>query len=753
MLGAVSNYLGLPSKLLKSYTAAEKSSDDLSPAAWAAQLLGCTPEDLGSSDSEDASNGDPCYVVEVAKGCKLPPVAAGGASPKSGQPLYFLAEGTLSEHIGTRPFNQEGFVEVTPGHFIEEIAALGSMPSCSTFVAQVDSKLLCIQPSAVQRLLNTKPAALSRLIQISLDHLSPLVRYLDLTVSISHFEAGDAVFEAGAPTECATIVLSGRLRAVAEQDGGMQKHASTEYGRGEVLGDLEAFTGEVCPSSVHAVRDTEVVDIPIDFVFGLFEEHPASVLPFMRSITGRALARNNKASRRTGDGSAAQPAASSTTASGPAAASPRNSSATTPGLEQDHHIRTVVLIPGNGPDGPCDVSAFASRLQGELQLAVDNSGSILHLSAASMARKGFDPNGERRELAAWLGEQEDNHRLLLFEADPEDTDWTKLCISQADCILSVVAADAGPNLGPIEEQMESAATRAQKELVILHTADTTLPRNTAAWLNLRPWCTRHHHLRCNTDVLKGKEASPASNNASDAEGKDEPTHAHTGRLARRILGKSVGLVLGGGGAKGIAHAGVIEEMEKRGIPIDVVGGTSIGSIVAGLYAQEGKAKGTRFRSRFKELAERMQNLVPMLLDLTYPSLALLTGRAFNRTIELTLGRTAIEDLWVPYYCVTTNLNLVDQRVHVDGSLWRYVRGSMTLTGFLPPICDPKDQHWLVDGGYANNLPVDVMQNQMGDHVTKVIACEVGSTYSPDLVRDIDDSFTSFFVFFFCTRGR
>jgi len=174
-------------------------------------------------------------------------------------------------------------------------------------------------------------------------------------------------------------------------------------------------------------------------------------------------------------------------------------------------------------------------------------------------------------------------------------------------------------------------------------------------------------------------------------------------------------------------------MEKRGIPIDVVGGTSIGSIVAGLYAQEGKAKGTRFRSRFKELAERMQNLVPMLLDLTYPSLALLTGRAFNRTIELTLGRTAIEDLWVPYYCVTTNLNLVDQRVHVDGSLWRYVRGSMTLTGFLPPICDPKDQHWLVDGGYANNLPVDVMQNQMGDHVTKVIACEVGSTYSPDLV--------------------
>ena len=70
---------------------------------------------------------------------------------------------------------------MTAGHFIDEIAALGSIPSCSTFVAHVDSKLLCIPPSVVQRLLNTKPTALSKLIQISLDHLSPLVRYLDLT--------------------------------------------------------------------------------------------------------------------------------------------------------------------------------------------------------------------------------------------------------------------------------------------------------------------------------------------------------------------------------------------------------------------------------------------------------------------------------------------------------------------------------------------------------------------------------------------
>ena len=74
-----------------------------------------------------------------------------------------------------------------------------------------------------------------------------------------------------------------------------------------------------------------------------------------------------------------------------------------------------------------------------------------------MARNGFDPNGERRELSGWLGEQEDNHRLVLFEADSEDTDWTKLCISQADCILSIVAADAGPELGQYSNETTNSA--------------------------------------------------------------------------------------------------------------------------------------------------------------------------------------------------------------------------------------------------------------------------------------------------------
>ena len=91
--------------------------------------------------------------------------------------------------------------------------------------------------------------------------------------------------------------------------------------------------------------------------------------------------------------------------------------------------------------------------------------------------------------------------------------------------------------------------------------------------------------------------------------------------------------------------------------------------------------------------------------------AMFSGRGFNREIQQTLMETQIEDLWIPYFAISTDLTKQRMRVHTYGSLWRYVRGSMTLTGYLPPMCDPRDGHYLVDGGYINNLPVDVAKTR------------------------------------------
>ena len=72
----------------------------------------------------------------------------------------------------------------------------------------------------------------------------------------------------------------------------------------------------------------------------------------------------------------------------------------------------------------------------------------------------------------------------------------------------------------------------------------------------------------------------------------------------------------------------------------------------------------------------------------------------------------MQDLWLPYFTITTDITVSDMRVHDSGCLWRYVRSSMSLAGYMPPLCDPVDGHLLLDGGYVNNLPADIMHKRL-----------------------------------------
>ncbi|KAI0986668.1 hypothetical protein GJ496_005408 [Pomphorhynchus laevis] len=119
----------------------------------------------------------------------------------------------------------------------------------------------------------------------------------------------------------------------------------------------------------------------------------------------------------------------------------------------------------------------------------------------------------------------------------------------------------------------------------------------------------------------------------------------------------------------------------------------------------------------------MKSLTNKILDLTYPVVAMFTGSVFNNIIENIFGDVQIEDLWIPYFCVTTDISESKMRIHTSGKLWPYVRASMSLSGYFPPLCDPSDGHLLVDGGYINNLPADIIR-RMGAY--EVIAVDVGS---------------------------
>ena len=211
---------------------------------------------------------------------------------------------------------------------------------------------------------------------------------------------------------------------------------------------------------------------------------------------------------------------------------------------------------------------------------------------------------------------------------------------------------------------------------------------------------------------------------------EQPLNIHSdfSRLARFLTGTSIGLVLGGGGARGSAHVGMIRAIKEAGIPIDMVGGVSIGAFMGALWCQENSIQS--FISKARSWSMRMTSHWQKVLDLTYPITAMFTGAAFNRSIYDVFGDKQIEDLWLPYFTVTTDISSSSPRIHRYGSLWRYVRSSMSLSGYLPPLCDPVDGHLLLDGGYVNNLPANIMRDVMGAET--ILAVDVGSQDETDL---------------------
>lgn len=108
----------------------------------------------------------------------------------------------------------------------------------------------------------------------------------------------------------------------------------------------------------------------------------------------------------------------------------------------------------------------------------------------------MEPANEYR-LTSWLAQQEDQHRISLYQCDSSYTLWTQRCVRQADCILIVGLGERTPSLGRIEREVERLAMRTQKELVLLHREQSGLrPSNTVQWLNMRSWVSSHHHIQC-----------------------------------------------------------------------------------------------------------------------------------------------------------------------------------------------------------------------------------------------------------------
>ncbi|XP_048145766.1 patatin-like phospholipase domain-containing protein 6 isoform X1 [Corvus hawaiiensis] len=593
--------------------------------------------------------------------------------------LHFVLWGCL--HVYQRMIDKEEDVCLfltQPGELVGQLAVLTGEPLIFTIKANRDCTFLKISKSDFYEIMREQPSVVLSVAHTVAARMSPFVRQMDFAIDWMAVEAGRALYRQGDKSDCTYIVLNGRLRSVIQKGSG-KKELVGEYGRGDLVGVVEALTRQPRATTVHAVRDTELAKLPEGTLNNIKRRYPQVVTRLIHLLSQKIL--GNLQQLR-----------------GPFAGSGLGMASSSEPINPTSNLSTVAVLP------VCDEVPMAAFTL-ELQHALNAIGPTLLLTSdiirARLGSSALESIQEYR-LSGWLAQQEDIHRIVLYQTDCTLTPWTLRCIRQADCILIVGLGDQEPALGELEQMLENTAVRALKQLVLLHREDGPGPARTVEWLNMRSWCSGHLHIRCPRRVFSRRSPAKLREMYEKVFEKSADRHSDFSRLARVLTGNTIALVLGGGGARGCSHIGVIKAMEESGIPIDLVGGTSIGAFIGALYAEERSAVRTKQRAR--EWARCMNSIFETVLDLTYPITSMFSGSAFNASINRVFQDKQIEDLWLPYFNVTTDITASAMRVHTDGSLWRYVRASASYTPYLPPLCDPKDSHWLVDGCYVNNVP-------------------------------------------------
>ncbi|MBW9061783.1 cyclic nucleotide-binding domain-containing protein [Rhizobium herbae] len=443
---------------------------------------------------------------------------------------------------------------------------------------------------------------------------------------------GEVLVAEGDPSDGFFIVLSGRF-TVHKSDA---TDPIAEIGHGELVGEIGFFAGLPRTATVLAARDSIVLEIR-----GSHFERAAEALPSLRQAVTTFLARRF------------------------AMQSPGSSH-----LTRSARIRTLAIVPAGGSH----ISPVFIR---HLQKALDAGAHARFVARADIHARFGDLPVDDRTVLNWLNELEAETEIIVYVADDEANDWTRVCIRQADTVLLLADAHCSPRLNSSEALALSIHRPSTARLVLVHDNRAIAVSGTAAWLDERSHVGQHHHV--------------ALEDESDVR-----------RLVRFITGKALGFVAAGGGSLGSAHLGIYKAFVAAGARFDYLGGTSSGAAMMAGFAKGLDAdqidrgthdifiKGRAFRR------------------LTVPHFALLDHKVFDRALQAQYGDVLIEDLWLPFFALSTNLSSRQPHVHRRGKLWEAVRASGSIPGVLPPFFTAEGD-MLVDGAIMNNLPLEQMK--------------------------------------------
>ncbi|MEM6327380.1 MAG: cyclic nucleotide-binding domain-containing protein [Bacteroidota bacterium] len=578
--------------------------------------------------------------------------------------LFVVREGTLDVCLGGTS-GMETVAEILAGEVVGEMGVLTGLPRTATIRAPASTeagavRLWRLSREAFERIRRESPglgqclaeAAVPRWRRVLLTEAFQRLFGASLSAAALHelqnrvvwrtLRSGETACCQGDDGDSMYLLVSGRVVFEVPGDDG-QPVVVGEAGAGEVVGEFSLMTNAPRSASVVAARQTSYVEVGRELFTELVAAHPEILFALTRQLAERQQRAHTH---------------------GSASLSP-------PTL-------TLSLLPAHAD---LDLAPLARRLLAELS----RLGSVRLITSQEVEQALGDGASSTRDddpfhavVVQWLNEQEAETGTLVFLADPEWGPWTERCLSRSDRVFVVARPEADPQPGEVERRLMDSASRADRRLVLWHPPATVEPQNTARWLDPRPGY-RHHHVR-------------------------EGDARHVARLARHIDGAAVGLVLGGGGARGYAHLGVFRALEELDVPVDHVGGASFGALIGAGRASETPA--ADLLARCADFAYNRQ-----LFDRTLPIVALNASHRLTQFCRALFGDQQMEDLWVPFFATAVNLTRGESVVIRRGPVWLAVRKSIAVPGIFAPVVDAGEL--IVDGGVLNNFPVDVMLRESG----------------------------------------
>ncbi|MBC6365640.1 patatin-like phospholipase family protein [Algoriphagus sp. AK58] len=331
-----------------------------------------------------------------------------------------------------------------------------------------------------------------------------------------------------------------------------------------------------------------------------------------------------------------------------------------------------------------DISAYTDAIRVQFEAMKIKIQVLDHESHA---------NFDTHELYTALEQHEGLNFLVCSEADLH---WSTQCAIYADLIVVATDFYADSELYEIEKRLELYSQNILNKkifLLLLHPENAPQPENTRRWFENRN-LDLHIHYRLN----HGPDIR---------------------RFARILTNNAIGLVLGGGGAKGFAHLGAILALYEKGVEIDFLGGTSAGALygLTTSYCDFDPQK-IRFYANDSASSKLTRN------DFTFPILSIMSGKKMVNYLKKMMGNIYLEDLWVNSYCVSTNFSNASTKIHDKGLAWKQIAASIAIPGIYPPVVIDNQLH--VDGGVVDNLPIETMYNYPVRHIIAISLTQLKS---------------------------